>query len=932
MHATPRRLVLLATLAVLSLAGHARAADEAAGDAFLWIEGEAAARCQVHRNAWFDNVSKPELSAGDQIASFAEPNQPHAWAEYDITVPRDGTYHFWLRANPCTGIAYRVDGGAEVALDAKAMQAEDKKNRRNKAYVRQVYQRWNTAPDGTADARYMTWYRMGTLDLAKGKHTLRFSLGGRTDEKRFAAIDCFVLATGAFTPHMHYKPGEEPTDLVAFPADDSWAFDPEADAFATDAVLDLRYLNEKTAGEHGFIRLSPDGEGFVRGDGQPIRFWGGSTYVQRDAHKANDQGILEHHARFLAKRGVNVVRLHGSILPKTPGAKITDVTEEELDQIYRLVAAMKKAGIYTIISPYWGSHAKPLDGWDVADSGAGSLTGLLFFEPELQRGYKAWLKRIYADTNPHTGVPLAKDPAVAIIQIQNEDSMLFYTMQRVKGAARQMLCKRYGDWVKRKYGSFDKARKAWDGYAHPDDDFGAGLPGMFIVWEFTQDARNQKGTAAGREARLADQCEFMTRTMHAFNTEIARYLRDDLGCKHLINAGNWRTADQTVLDDAERWSYTANEVVAKNHYFGGLHNGINRGWQILPGQVFTNRSFTREPMGSPLAVRQVVGHPFCITESLWVPPGRWQCEGPLIVAAQCCLTGQDTFYWFATGEPEWARPMNKWTFAVPTLQGQFPAAALIYRKGYVDAGPAVVHEERRLTDVWRRRLPLIAEGGAWDPNRDKGEMPPGTPQQAPVDPLAHLVGRVEVTYDGDPARSKVIDLDPYIDHEKQVVRSVTGQMQTDIARGVYRVSAPRAQGAAGFLGAAGPQKLADVTLDCRNAYASVVVVPLDEKPIAASRRLLVQVGTVCRPTGWTIRPLDVPRGEATVRGARIVSVGERPWRVEKTQATVRIRNKGLSKATALDANGMSAGDVTARRDGDALIVTLPPDALYVCVE
>jgi hypothetical protein len=34
------------------------------------------------------------------------------------------------------------------------------------------------------------------------------------------------------------------------------------------------------------------------------------------------------------------------------------------------------------------------------------------------------------------------------------------------------------------------------------------------------------------------------------------------------------------------------------------------GWQILPGQVFRSRSFPTDPLGSPLNLRQVVGHPF----------------------------------------------------------------------------------------------------------------------------------------------------------------------------------------------------------------------------------------------------------------------------------------------------------------------------------
>ena len=86
-------------------------------------------------------------------------------------------------------------------------------------------------------------------------------------------------------------------------------------------------------------------------------------------------------------------------------------------------------------------------------------------------------------------------------------------------------------------------------------------------------------------------------------------------------------------------------------------------------------------------MRQVAGHPFIISESLWVPPNRYEAEGPLIVAAQSSLTGLDVFFWFATGVEEWQPPGVKWTFSVPMTLGQFPAAALIFRKSYVQEGP-----------------------------------------------------------------------------------------------------------------------------------------------------------------------------------------------------------------------------------------------------
>ncbi|MGO9465597.1 MAG: hypothetical protein ACLQVF_15755, partial [Isosphaeraceae bacterium] len=500
------------------------------------------------------------------------------------------------------------------------------------------------------------------------------------------------VASPELTPQFRYQAGQAPRGNPGLEEGESWVFRPARDPFSAAALWNLSLLNETSAGAHGFIGLSPDGNSFVRGDGQPIRFWGGSTYVQTIARQTKDQRPLIYHARFLAKRGVNLVRLHGAIEPKREGSRVTDLDADELDQIYRLVAAMKRAGIYTTISPYWGAHVRLQKSWGVADPGGDNCTGLLFFDPALQRGYKAWLKRIYADVNPYTGVPLAQDPAVAMIQIQNEDSLLFYTSQSIKGQALRNLRKLYGDWLLTKYGSMEKARDAWQGLAHPDDDLSGGKPGMFIVWELTQAARNQKGDKGGRAVRLADQAEFVSRLMFDFNREIARYLREDLGCRQLINAGNWRTADQVILDDAERWSYTANEVIAKNRYFTGLHTGQNAGWQVRSGQVFTSKSLTTTPQSSPLNTRQVVGHPFIISEGLWVPPSRYQSEGPIIVAAQSSLTGLDVFLWFATGVQDWETTGTKWTFAVPTTLGQFPAAALMFRKAYVKEGPVVVHE------------------------------------------------------------------------------------------------------------------------------------------------------------------------------------------------------------------------------------------------
>jgi hypothetical protein len=788
--------------------------------------------------------------------------------------------------------------------------------------------RSNTQRDAGVDA-------MGSTRLADGgRIASRTEVNQPGDTERFAANDSHVL-TGRLFPILQDGPGRGRGAAPASEPGGTWSFAPRRDPFSSAALLDLRNLNEKYAGEHGFIGLSRDGNGFVRGDGEPIRFWGGTTSFQSEAHHRKNREILLHHARFLAKRGVNIVRHHGAIQPKREGSRVTDVDENELDQIYRLVAAMKPHGIYTIISPCWPGAIHPQKSWGVADAENGTCTGLLFFDPALQAGYKAWLRRIFASVNPYTGVRLANDPAVAIIQLQNEDSLLFWTMQTIKGQALRNLCKLYGEWLLKKYGGMEEVRNVWSGCRHPADDLASGMPGLFIVWELTQDARNKKGDGNGRAARMADEAEFLGRLMFNFNREIARYLREELGCRQLINAGNWRSADQVVLDDVERWSYTANEIIGKNHYFATLHQGANSGWQVARGQTFASKSFIPTLHDTPLSVRQVVGHPFIIPESLWVPPTRYEAEGPLIVAAQSSLTGLDIFFWFATGAEEW-QPLRpnwlKFIFSTPMTLGQFPAAALMFRKAYVREGSAVVHEERRLQDLWDRRLPLIAESGAWDPNRDVGQMPTGTPFKRSVDPLAFLVGRVEVVYGGDPSKSKAVDLAPYIDPAKKRVRSVTGEIEIDLDRGLYQVNAPKVQGVAGMLGKAGRLKMNDVMIASTNEYGCVIVASLDDKPIATSGRLLVQIGTIGRPTGWKETPARIPTEGGARDGSRIVDVGGPPWQIEKMRGALAVRNPSITRAIALDPNGMPASDIPIWRNAEEIRISLPSSNLYVYLD
>jgi hypothetical protein len=111
----------------------------------------------------------------------------------------------------------------------------------------------------------------------------------------------------------------------------------------------------------------------------------------------------------------------------------------------------------------------------------------------------------------------------------------------------------------------------------------------------------------------------------------------------------------------------------------------------------------------------------------------------------------------------------------------------------------------------------------------------------------------------------------------------------------------------------------------------VAAVSLDDQPLASSGRVLVQVGTTARLTGYASEPatFEAEKGKPEVGGLRIKNTGAPPWRVANTDATITLVNPKVSKAILLDANGEAAGEIPVTRNGSALTVKLPPNAMYV---
>jgi hypothetical protein len=723
-----------------------------------------------------------------------------------------------------------------------------------------------------------------------------------------------------FIPNGKYKPGER-SGL----ADEGYfAYEPAPDPFSSQALLDLRSLNEKTAGESGFVKR--DGMNFVLGNGRPVRFWAVNVGPN---NIAQDRTSIDYLARALAKRGVNMVRYHGPIFDDTKDP--ANVDPKRLDDLFYLVAALKREGIYTTLSfyfPLW-FEIKPhygIPGYDTIQNKR--PFALLYFDQRMQDIHRSWAKTMLTTKNPYTGLPLAHDPAVAIIEIINEDSFFFWTFskQNIPAVHWQRLESIYGQWLANRYGSVANALAAWGNARLPEDDPAAGRAGLYEAWHMTSDGLKAGGPE--KIKRVSDQVRFLTQLQRDFYASFTKYLKEDLGCGSLVSASNWHVTDAALLDALERYTYTAGDVIDRHGYFGGEHKGEGASYSVRVGHTFKDLAAVTVPERIPLQFIQIAGYPHIISEIGWPNPNRYRADATFLASAYGSLQGVDGFYFFAVGSNYlYDTSMSKFPVSCPVIAGTFPATALQYRKAMVREADDVVYQILSLEDLYAMKGSGASTAQALDELRKK-DIPEGgqiVGQVNLLDPLTFYVGRVVRTFGDDPSKSTQRNLSAYIDRDKKTIKSITGELFRDYGLGLVTVNTPQSQGAAGFLGKAGQIQLSHVTIECANEFAAVLVVSMDDQPISTSRKILIQAMTEEQPYGFK------------TENGTITDLGGSPLGVRKIAARLSLRLKGTGRptVTALDENGY-ATDKKIKTSGDGiqtpLVVELAEDALYHIIQ
>jgi hypothetical protein len=372
-----------------------------------------------------------------------------------------------------------------------------------------------------------------------------------------------------------------------------------------------------------------------------------------------------------------------------------------------------------------------------------------------------------------------------------------------------------------------------------------------------------------------------------------KWLREDLDVKCAISASNWKTADRKTLGALERYTYTAADVIDRHGYFGGMHRGDGSNYSVRTGHEFRDRAGVREIGATPVPGVGTRGFPDIVSEIGWPNPNRYRADFPLLAAAVGSHLGIDGWFFFAIGSMGWDAAPQKFPVSVPTVLGQFPGCALLYRTARVPEAPVRHSESLDLERLYEFEGTRFANLPNLDAMRDTGASTDDAGR------LPFLEGRIA---QGFGAKTK-IETGP-----------AKRWLLTDRRRGIFLMNRPGAQAVTGFLSDAGPVKLANVVVESRNEYATVLVISLDGRPIGSAKRILVQAVAEERPFGFR------------TKDGRIESLGGYPMLVREIDTVLRFGRR-FRKATVLDVHGYAVREVPVTN-----LLRLPKDALYTILE
>ncbi len=272
-------------------------------------------------------------------------------------------------------------------------------------------------------------------------------------------------------------------------------------------------LNHTPAGKFGALKVDTNGH-FAFG-AERERFLGVNITASSTMPSHEN---AEKIAQRLAKFGVNLVRFHHmdnhfgakSIINYAAGTSRTlDATN--LERLDYFINQLKLNGIYVNLNLINAREFFPADGLpaDLSLLSWKQAHVLGFVNDTFRNLEKEYARNLLTHKNPYTNLTYAEDPAVAFVEINNENGFFqqYYdgSVDKWPSVFRTMLNTKWNTWLADKYADSAALETAWGALDEPlgaeklaNSDFASGI----AAWNFEQHdsatATTQAGTFDGR--------------------------------------------------------------------------------------------------------------------------------------------------------------------------------------------------------------------------------------------------------------------------------------------------------------------------------------------------------------------------------------------------------------------------------------------------
>jgi len=746
---------------------------------------------------------------------------------------------------------------------------------------------------------------------------LRFFAG---QDKPVAAGSTYVQEIAVTFPGaVKFEPGNRMVDKSSwFPIDVAQANDTERPSF-----LARDGWGDKPAGAKGWIRMEKD-KMVLEKTGEEIKLWGTNPLkVQGDC----DEKYLRTSAAMMEKFGMNVARFHAFTKPNRKDLwahmlKILDAQDGlkfdtgQLGLLDYGFAQMKEHGIYTKFSVSYGWY--PTDAcWGRminAKDAKALLDNQSFYHkhalmPDVQEMLIQCHVNLLNHVNPHTGLRYADDPALAILELQNEENIFLqlhnHEAQLAKAPAyKKLFYKKFADWLKARYGNREALAEAWGEALRPEDNLEEANISPFPGWI---------APAAKPTRRQADQYHFIYSVQLDFYQRWEKAVRAT-GYKGMLVGSCWQAAD----------------------WLGHLYNILSdRAVGIIDRHNYNKIDLRAPGLGLMSAgFQNVLDRPFSYSE--WAGGSR---PGERLDVSQVALYGMGLQGWDASMQFAWGYPgmipnasagVNVSNNEFPIL-AQFPALSRMVIRRDVDEGGIVGNRRvsipalKKTGDVgFTEQFSLL--GGA-----NKKSF------NAAIPSTALASGRVVMEFVDGPVEKPVIDDSaPFVDKVAKIVRANNKQLEWHYGPGFVKFDT---SASLGYVGHAGGRKLAfkHATLQPKTPMATVYFTASGPGETLADAKSIL-VTTVARGVNandvldelsssamhtpvWTATPVE--RGQLVV---------------EPVEIEVEWKGAPIQRIVALDHGGSltePAKVVPFEKNGDAVRFTLDgkaTKAFYYLIE